>query len=173
MRMTKGGRPGLAVETLRSVTITESGEPDIRVDCDYNADTVLIGRKLFNDGTLTEDVAYLVEPGRNLTGYSQVLAEIDRTGESPRTKVLNTFSHQIKAQTRHEPNQSLSHTLHTDGLGSIRSLAMQGESTQSPEAYNYEAFGATTSGDRSQTSYSHTGERLSNITELQLACPRY
>ncbi|MFC1600738.1 RHS repeat domain-containing protein [Candidatus Sumerlaeota bacterium] len=146
-------------QTLVSV---ESSE-DLRVEYTYDEYATLVRRKLYNDGELISDTRYLVDRN-NLTGYSQVIAEID--GITGQLQNLNFFSDEIKTQSI--ANTKGNYSLHTDALGSIRSLtgtSISGDAIS--DTYDYTAFGSRLPGSGSLTDYSFTGQTRDSSTALQ------
>ena len=104
---------------------------------------------------------YLVDT-RNLTGYSQVVAELNVLDDGKLKQIrTNTFTNEIKSQ--HTANANSPNYLQTDALGSIRSLT----SSESSEQYNYTAFGSKLQGSGSLTNYAFTGQRFDDKTNLQ------
>ena len=133
----------------------------------YDDTNTLIRRQQYDQyDVLQDDVKYLVDT-QNLTGYSQVLAEID--GETGQLRRLNTYTDEIKAEQ--VSNSSAYSYLRTDALGSIRSLT-GADASGSPlaESFNYTAFGSPFAGDdgnRSLTNYAFTGQVRDAASELQ------
>ena len=133
----------------------------------YDDSNTLIRRQQYDQyDDLQDDVKYLVDT-QNLTGYSQVLAEID--GQTNQLRRLNTYADEIKAEQL--SNSSATSYLHNDALGSIRGLTGT-NSSGSPlsESYNYTAFGSPfvgDDGDRSLTNYAFTGQVRDDASGLQ------
>jgi len=128
-------------------------------------------------GEVLEHRRYLVESERNLTGYSQVLAEVDAT--TGQVVLTNLFADALRGQNGLNPNQP-SHLVHSDALGSIRTLTPAGAgATPPPSKLDYTTFGTpvAATGDqlepgsqdpaRSLTNYAFTGERRDAATGLQ------
>ena len=133
----------------------------------YDDTNTLIRRQQYDQfDVLQDDVKYLIDT-QNLTGYSQVLAEID--GQTDQLRRLNTYADEIKAEQ--VSNSSAYSYLRTDALGSIRSLTGTNASgSPLSESYNYTAFGspfAGDDGDRSLTNYAFTGQVRDGSSELQ------
>ena len=109
------------------------------------------------NGTQIERTDYLVDK-ENLTGYSQVLAEIDQLAK--RVKVCNVLTDQVAAQSEAtgSAGETVTRYLHADGLGRFVSTERGAAADNRREAYDYQAFGAPLGGgDRSLTDYAFTG----------------
>jgi len=128
-------------------------------------------------GALQEDRRYLVDPGTNPTGYSQVLAAVDATTGA--VVILNTFSDRHHSETRLGGATSSTNLIHGDALGSVRALTRAGDSASVPARLDYTAFGTpvSQSGEelqggesdqaRSLTTYAFTGERRDAVSGMQ------
>ena len=133
----------------------------------YDDSNTLIRRQQYDEyDALQDDVKYLVDT-QNLTGYSQVLAEID--GQTGLLRKLNTYADEIKAEQ--VSNSDAYSYLHNDALGSIRGLT-GADASGSPlsESYNYTVFGSPFAGDdgnRSLTNYAFTGQAREAASGLQ------
>ena len=149
-------------------TMTQVDLPDgDRIEYEYDENNTLVGRKYYLAGKNepAADESYLVD-NQNLTGYSQTIAVLDNLNNGA-IKTLNTYTDEIKSQTISKTGAN--HNLHTDGLGSIRSLT----SADVSEQHDYTAFGSKLQGSSSLTNYAFTGQVFDVASELQFHRARW
>ena len=144
---------------LISVEFQDGTNDGLTITYDYDESRTLVARKVTDQyDVVISHEEYLVDY-RNPIGYSQVVAT--RDGQTRMPIEVNTYSDEIKSQTQSKAGTH--QFLHTDSLGSIRSLT----SYETSEQYDYTAFGSKLEGSGSLTNYAFTGQVADSSTNLQ------